>query len=117
MPRHELPISTAAARSRPPGFQRSVLSRLMAVAVAAVFLVHLASAQVIATGTARSVERELERHLVTILTSRSRLMAEPLWKMQYEKLTVMLNELVSDETIVAGTVYDDSGAAVAAAGG
>jgi c-di-GMP phosphodiesterase len=124
MPGHHTPIGDAAlpspARSRRTGrqrkFNRSVLSRLLIVAVAAVFVVHLASALVMATGTARSAERELESHLATILSSRSRLMAEPLWKMQYEKLTVMLNELVSDQTIVAGAVYDDSGAAVAAAG-
>lgn len=102
--------------AQPVGLYRSVLFRLLVVAVAAVFTVHLAGALVIACIEARAAERGLEEHVSTVLDSRARLMAAPLWKMQYENLSVMLRELVSDPAIVSGSVYDDTGAVVAAAG-
>jgi diguanylate cyclase (GGDEF)-like protein len=110
------PVVTSVPRAWPIGLSRSVLFRLLLVAVAAVFTVHLAGALVIAGIESRSAERELEEHISTVLNSRARLMATPLWKMQYENLTVMLRELVRDPAIVSGSVYDDTGAVVSTAG-
>ncbi len=116
------PVAAASAAADPPAARpaspgrpsRSVLYRLLAVAVAAVVVVHLLSALVIATATSRSLERRLDERLSAILDSRAKLMAAPLWKMQYENLIAVLQEMVSDRTIVSGVVRDDVGAIVAA---
>src|SRR5262245_52012431 len=115
-----LPTPAAAVSSIPPawpvGLSRSVLFRLLMVAVAAVFTVHLAAALVIAGMESRAAEGGLEERVSTLLDSRVKLMAAPLWKMQYENLAAMLRELVSDPAIVSGSVYDDTGAVVATTG-
>src|SRR5262249_24735099 len=97
----------------PNRLTRSVMLRLLLVAITAVFLVHVASALVIATTAARTAEHELDERLSIILQSRAKIMSAPLWKMQYENLTAMLLELVSDPVVVSGKVFDDSGAIVA----
>src|SRR5262245_29292781 len=90
---------------------RSVLVRLLLVAVTAVLAIHLASALTIAGAAWKSAERALDERLSTILDSRTKLMAAPLWKLQYESLEAMLDELVSDPAIVSAAVHDDAGAA------
>src|SRR5262245_19003432 len=88
---------------------RSVLVRLLLVAVAAVFTVQLAGALVIAGTAWKSAERALDQNIAAILDSRAQLIAAPLWKMQYEHVTAVLKELVGHEAIVSGAVYDDLG--------
>jgi diguanylate cyclase (GGDEF)-like protein len=83
------------------------------VAVAAVFTVHLAGALVIAVVASNSAQRELDERLAVILDSRAKLMAAPLWKMQYESVAAVLKELAANPEIVCGRVYDDSGAIIA----
>jgi diguanylate cyclase (GGDEF)-like protein len=101
------------AAALPNRLTRSVMLRLLLVAVAAVFLVHVVSALVIAGSAARTAEHELDERLSIILQSRAKIMAAPLWKIQYENLTAMLQELLSDPVVVSGKVFDDSGAIVA----
>jgi diguanylate cyclase (GGDEF)-like protein len=107
--RSPISVSDATPVARP------VLFRLLCVAVAAVFTVHLIGALVIAQAASRAEEHQLDERLATILDARAKVMATPLWKMQYETLGAMLRELVSDPAIVAASVYDDAGGAVAAA--
>jgi hypothetical protein len=72
------------AAALPNRLTRSVMLRLLLVAVAAVFLVHVVSALVIAGSAARTAEHELDERLSIILQSRAKIMAAPLWKIQYE---------------------------------
>src|SRR4051812_19690019 len=108
------PKAGAEAAAR-PRLSRSVLLRLLAVAMATVFTVHLVGAFVIAETVSHNEQRRLDARLSAVLDARSRVMAAPLWKLQYETLTAVLQELVSDPAIVAATVYDDAGTAVASA--
>ena len=41
------------------------------------------------------------------------MIAEPLWKMRYDQVTGVLNEIMHDETIAAAAVYDDTGVVIA----
>src|SRR5262249_24347144 len=49
-----------------------------------------------------------------IVESGEEMMAAALWKMQYENVRAVLNELAGNPAIGAGRVYDDSGAVIAA---
>jgi diguanylate cyclase (GGDEF)-like protein len=113
-------ISAAEPATVPAGGAQagrgSVLSRLLVVTVVAVCVVHLAGALVIAGIAAKTAERQFEEHVTTILESRAKLMAMPLWKMQYENLSSILAELADDPAIVSATVIDDTGAVVARTG-
>jgi diguanylate cyclase (GGDEF)-like protein len=96
---------------------RSVVFRLLFVAVTAVVTVQLAAALVIAGAAWTSAERELDQRVAAILDSRAQLIAAPLWKMQYEHVTAVLKELVGHAAIVSGSVYDDLGAEVVTVSG
>src|SRR5262245_30727129 len=106
-------VDASLQRLLPGRPSRSVLFRLLFVAVAAVFTVHLAGALVIAGAASKSAERQLDDRLTTILDSRAKLMAAPLWKLQYENVAAILKELAGNPAIVSGAVYDDAGAVVA----
>src|SRR6516165_2253584 len=94
----------------------TVLSRLLVVTVVAVCVVHLVGALVVAGLAAQSAERQFEDHVSTVMESRAKLMATPLWKMQYENLGSILAELAGDPAIVSATVVDDTGTVVARTG-
>jgi diguanylate cyclase (GGDEF)-like protein len=110
-------VETSMRRVWPEHPSRSVLFRLLFVAVAAVFTVQLAGALVIAGAAWKSAEHQLDERLATILDSRAQLVAAPLWRMQYEHVTAVLKELVGNEAIVSASAYDDLGAVVATANG
>jgi EAL domain-containing protein (putative c-di-GMP-specific phosphodiesterase class I)/HAMP domain-containing protein len=94
----------------------SVLSRLLVVTVVAVCVVHLVGALVVAGLAAQSAERQFEDHVSTVMESRAKLMATPLWKMQYENLGSILAELAGDPAILSAKVVDDTGTVVARTG-
>ena len=92
-------------------------SRLLLVAVVAVCLVHLVGAVAITVITAGSAERRFEEHVSAVLESRAKLLAAPLWKMQFNTLNSILSELAGDPAIVSMMVVDDTGTVVARMGG
>ena len=94
----------------------TVLSRLLVVTVVAVCVVHLVGALVVAGLAAQSAERQFEDHVSTVMESRAKLMATPLWKMQYENLGSILAELAGDPAILSAKVVDDTGTVVARTG-
>jgi diguanylate cyclase (GGDEF)-like protein len=57
--------------------------------------------------------RQLDARIARTAESRAELIAEPLWKMRYDQLTSVLDEILHDEAITAVAVYDDTGVAVA----
>jgi len=86
------------------------------VTVVAVCVVHLVGALVVAGLAAQSAERQFEDHVSTVMESRAKLMATPLWKMQYENLGSILAELAGDPAILSAKVVDDTGTVVARTG-
>src|SRR6185369_12164889 len=68
--------------------------------------------QATAPSRSRSVVRAMIWATVPVLLV-VELIAEPLWKMRYDQVTSVLNEIMHDETIAAAAVYDDTGVAIA----
>ncbi|TWB66985.1 diguanylate cyclase/phosphodiesterase [Bradyrhizobium sacchari] len=92
---------------------RSVVGAMIWATVPVLLLVQLlASAGVEATSFWSQI-RQLDARIARTAESRAELIAEPLWKMRYDQVTGVLNEIMHDETIAAAAVYDDTGAAIA----
>ncbi|MBR1176073.1 EAL domain-containing protein [Bradyrhizobium sp. KB893862 SZCCT0404] len=92
---------------------RSVVRGMIWATVPVLLLVQLlASAGVEATSFWSQI-RQLDARIARTAESRAELIAEPLWKMRYDQVTGVLNEIMHDETIAAAAVYDDTGAAIA----
>ncbi|MBR1129016.1 putative bifunctional diguanylate cyclase/phosphodiesterase [Bradyrhizobium iriomotense] len=92
---------------------RSVVRAMIWATVPVLLLVQLlASAGVEATSFWSQI-RQLDARTAHTAESRAELIAEPLWKMRYDQVTGVLNEIMHDETIVAAAVYDDTGVAIA----
>ncbi|MBR0706033.1 putative bifunctional diguanylate cyclase/phosphodiesterase [Bradyrhizobium liaoningense] len=92
---------------------RSVVRAMIWATVPVLLLVQLlASAGVEATNFWSQI-RQLDARIARTAESRAELIAEPLWKMRYDQVTGVLNEIMHDETIAAAAVYDDTGVAIA----
>ncbi|WP_026312469.1 putative bifunctional diguanylate cyclase/phosphodiesterase [Bradyrhizobium huanghuaihaiense] len=92
---------------------RSVVRAMIWATVPVLLLVQLlASAGVEATSFWSQI-RQLDARIARTAESRAELIAEPLWKMRYDQVTGVLNEIMHDETIAAAAVYDDTGVAIA----
>ncbi|MBR0780396.1 EAL domain-containing protein [Bradyrhizobium iriomotense] len=92
---------------------RSVVRAMIWATVPVLLLVQLfASAGVEATSFWSQI-RQLDARIARTAESRAELIAEPLWKMRYDQVTGVLNEILHDETIAAAAVYDDTGVAIA----
>jgi diguanylate cyclase (GGDEF)-like protein len=63
-----------------------------------------------------AMERQLADQVAKLAASRSAILAEPLWRMQYAKVKNVLDEIVSTDTVTHAAVFDDTGALVASFG-
>jgi diguanylate cyclase (GGDEF)-like protein len=63
-----------------------------------------------------AMERQLADQVSKLAASRSAILAEPLWRMQYEKVKTVLDEIVSTDAVTHAAVFDDTGALVASFG-
>ncbi|QDF37634.2 EAL domain-containing protein [Bradyrhizobium symbiodeficiens] len=101
--RHE----QAAPRLRP------VVRAMIWATVPVLLLVQLLASTGMEASSFWSQISQLDAHMARVAESRAELIAEPLWKMRYDQVTGVLNEIMNDETIAGATVYDDTGAAIA----
>ncbi|WP_246668696.1 EAL domain-containing protein [Bradyrhizobium sp. UNPF46] len=97
----------AAPRLRP------VVRAMIWATVPVLLLVQLLASAGVEASSFWSQVRQLDARMARVAESRAELIAEPLWKMRYDQVTGVLNEIMHDETIAAAAVYDDTGAAIA----
>ncbi|MEY9130410.1 diguanylate cyclase (GGDEF)-like protein [Bradyrhizobium diazoefficiens] len=99
----------AAAPSR----SRSVVRAMIWATVPVLLVVQLLASAGVEASSFWSQIRQLDARIARTAESRAELIAEPLWKMRYDQVTNVLNEIMHDETIAAAAVYDDTGVAIA----
>jgi diguanylate cyclase (GGDEF)-like protein len=63
-----------------------------------------------------AMERQLADQVAKLAASRSAILAEPLWRMQYGKVQSVLDEIISADGVTHAAVFDDTGALVAGFG-
>ncbi|MHB0767331.1 putative bifunctional diguanylate cyclase/phosphodiesterase [Bradyrhizobium sp. 5.13L] len=91
----------------------SVVHAMIWATVPVLLLVQLLASAGVEASSFWSQVRQLDARMARVAESRAELIAEPLWKMRYDQVTGVLNEIMHDETIAAAAVYDDTGAAIA----
>src|SRR3954452_5965663 len=96
-----------------PAVSRSVVRAMIWATVPVLLLVQLLASAGVEVSSFWSQIRQLDARVARVAESRAELIAEPLWKMRYEQVTGVLNEIMHDETIAAAVVYDDTGAVIA----
>ncbi|MFT4117285.1 putative bifunctional diguanylate cyclase/phosphodiesterase [Bradyrhizobium sp.] len=96
-----------------PSRSRSVVRAMIWATVPVLLLVQLLASAGVEVSSFWSQIRLLDARIARVAESRAELIAEPLWKMRYEQVTGVLNEIMHDESISAAAVYDDTGAAIA----
>lgn len=96
-----------------PSRARSVVRAMIWATVPVLLLVQLLASAGVEVSNFWSQIRQLDARIARTAESRAELIAEPLWKMRYDQVTSVLNEIMHDETIAAAAVYDDTGAAIA----
>jgi c-di-GMP phosphodiesterase len=94
---------------------RSVVRAMIWATVPVLLVVQLLASAGVEVASFWSQIRQLDARIARVAESRAELIAEPLWKMRYDQVTSVLNEMMHDETIAAAAVYDDTGVAVARA--
>ena len=94
---------------------RSVVHAMIWATVPVLLLVQLLASAGVEASSFWSQLRQIDARMARLAESRAALIAEPLWKMRYDQVTGVLNEILHDETIAAAAVYDDTGAAIARA--
>ncbi|PDT85081.1 diguanylate cyclase [Bradyrhizobium sp. Y36] len=92
---------------------RPVVRAMIWATVPVLLLVQLLASAGVEASSFWSQIRQLDARMVRVAESRAELIAEPLWKMRYDQVTGVLNEIMHDETIAAAAVYDDTGAVIA----
>ncbi|PIT00431.1 diguanylate cyclase [Bradyrhizobium nitroreducens] len=92
---------------------RPVVRAMIWATVPVLLLVQLLASAGVEASSFWSQIRQLDARMARVAESRAELIAEPLWKMRYDQVTGVLNEIMHDETIAAAAVYDDTGAAIA----
>lgn len=92
---------------------RSVVRAMIWATVPVLLLVQLLASAGVEASSFWSQIRQLDARIARVAESRAELIAEPLWKMRYDQVTGVLNEIMHDETIAAAAVYDDTGTAIA----
>ncbi|MGY8705501.1 sensor domain-containing phosphodiesterase [Bradyrhizobium sp. 18BD] len=92
---------------------RSVVRAMIWATVPVLLLVQLLASAGVEVSSFWSQIRQLDARIARTAESRAELIAEPLWKMRYDQVTNVLNEIMHDETIAAAAVYDDTGVAIA----
>ncbi|MGY4624975.1 putative bifunctional diguanylate cyclase/phosphodiesterase [Bradyrhizobium sp. USDA 4486] len=101
-----------SAQAVPPRL-RSVVRAMIWATVPVLLLVQLLASAGVEASSFWSQIRQLDARIARVAESRAELIAEPLWKMRYDQVTGVLNEIMHDETIAAAAVYDDTGVAIA----
>jgi diguanylate cyclase (GGDEF)-like protein len=96
------------AQASPPRL-RSVVRAMIWATVPVLLLVQLLASAGVEASSFWSQFRQLDARIARLAESRAELIAEPLWKMRYDQVTSVLNEIMHDDTIVAAAVYDDTG--------
>jgi diguanylate cyclase (GGDEF)-like protein len=96
-----------------PSRSRSVVRAMIWATVPVLLVVQLLASAGVEVSSFWSQIRQLDARIARTAESRAELIAEPLWKMRYDQVTSVLNEIMHDETIAAAAVYDDTGIAVA----
>jgi diguanylate cyclase (GGDEF)-like protein len=96
-----------------PAASRSVVRAMIWATVPVLLLVQLLASGGVEVSSFWSQIRQLDARIAHVAESRAELIAEPLWKMRYDQVTGVLNEIMHDETIAAAAVYDDTGVAIA----
>lgn len=105
---------TAATRAHTPA-RRSVVTSLLSMIVPVTMLIALASTILYGVGHYMTLEERLQLRMEQIAESRARLAGESLWKMRYDQVANVADEMLKIDTVVVATIYDDTGAVVAAA--
>ncbi|OKO90949.1 diguanylate cyclase [Bradyrhizobium sp. NAS80.1] len=100
------------AQAAPPR-SRSVVRAMIWATVPVLLVVQLLASAGVEVSSFWSQIRQLDERTARTAESRAELIAEPLWKMRYDQVTSVLNEILHDETIAAVAVYDDTGVAIA----
>src|SRR3954453_5580178 len=96
-----------------PAVSRSVVRAMIWATVPVLLVVQLLASAGVEISSFWSQIRQLDARIARTAESRGELIAEPLWKMRYDQVTSVLNEIIHDETIAAAAVYDDTGVAIA----
>lgn len=96
-----------------PSRSRSVVRAMIWATVPVLLVVQLLASAGVEVSSFWSQIRQLDARIARVAESRAELIAEPLWKMRYDQVTNVLNEIMHDETIAAAAVYDDTGVAIA----
>ena len=96
-----------------PPRPRSVVRAMIWATVPVLLVVQLLASAGVEVSSFWSQIKQLDARIARLAESRAELIAEPLWKMRYDQVTGVLNEIMHDETIAAAAVYDDTGAAIA----
>ena len=96
-----------------PSRSRSVVRAMIWATVPVLLVVQLLASAGVEASSFWSQIRQLDARIARTAESRAELIAEPLWKMRYDQVTSVLNEIMHDETIAAAAVYDDTGVAIA----
>ncbi|HEV2157299.1 sensor domain-containing phosphodiesterase [Bradyrhizobium sp.] len=104
---------TDPKRSAQPAPSRSVVRAMIWATVPVLLLVQLLASAGVEVSSFWSQIRQLDARIARTAESRAELIAEPLWKMRYDQVTNVLNEIMHDETIAAAAVYDDTGVPIA----
>ena len=84
-----------AAPPRP----RSVVRAMIWATVPVLLVVQLLASAGVEVSSFWSQIRQLDARIARTAESRAELIAEPLWKMRYDQVTGVLNEIMHDETI------------------
>jgi diguanylate cyclase (GGDEF)-like protein len=104
---------TAPKRNAQAAPSRSVVRAMIWATVPVLLVVQLLASAGVEISSFWSQIRQLDARIARTAESRGELIAEPLWKMRYDQVTSVLNEIMHDETIAAAAVYDDTGVAIA----
>src|SRR6187402_3968669 len=96
-----------------PAASRSVVRAMIWATVPVLLVVQLLASAGVEVSSFWSQIRQLDARIARTAESRAELIAEPLWKMRYDQVTSVRNEIMHDETIAAAAVYDDTGSAIA----
>lgn len=99
------------------GIERSVVRQLFWAVFPFVLVVQLSASALLQIRNVLAMERQLEERLSRITETRAILLAEPLWKMRYDKIANVLSELIREDAVTSARVIDDTGAIVAEAQG
>lgn len=115
----DIEAGTVAALPAPKsgaGKRGAVVNDLLSIVVPVVLIVQILSLVVLELRASAIAQRHALERVNRIADARAAMLGEPLWRLEYGKLRASLEELVLDPSIVAASVEDDTGSAVARVG-